>query len=798
MVRQYILDKGETHINIGWSCNTVADYLWYSLDNGGSWKKGIDIADNANGTYVISGLKANTPYNIKTRLRIKGSQTFEESQAEKVWTLNFPHCIDTPNFTLGDPVTLKFYNPLGHTFTFYIIANGTQIAQSFTCSRDEYTGLDDDTTVTQLYSTIVGERSGRYEVKVVYGESTITCDNGNTYAARYATSNHSLGAIAEDSITVNWSCDQEVDYLWHSVDGGTNWTGVDVDDGRYGTYTISGLSPNTEYKVKTRVRCKVSQRTTDSASLDVTTYDYPHCISSQNFVIGDRVTLNFYNPLGRTFTFYILANGKEYGVFSCSGTSYVGVDSATSVKKLYDMIPDKQSTKYKVRVDYGTTFRMWDGGHEYRINKQDCMPKFTDFELFDVNARVVEVTGDSHVFVKGLSAPTVRIGAPTSAVYHMETFNGATPKQYTAVLDGKHTTANYTEGIMTIIPFDEITYDGPADVVTKRVSVTAFDSRGLYAEVQKELSVYNYSKPLVNAIAKRKGFFEKGTALSISGSVSLLNINGVDKNGLTNVVYRYREKDGTWGGVHTATATINGDKFVCDDVTLILDNKKRYEIEVTVVDKLAEETVMVPVDIGQAVFFVSSNTFKCYNNGVEMPNFHTMYPVGSVYCSSTNTNPSALYGGTWELIDKAFTPSEKIVYQDPTTALSKFALTAERSGNTVRFIFDMTTKSTISAMTQLGAVSATTMAALGLVNYNGNGYFINSLLDGFAAVLDKGTIAHALFSPYGSLTMYSIFNVDGTKTIPANTNMYLEAVVICKPNQMIDSFCNRFYWKRTA
>lgn len=786
MVRQYILDKGETHINMGWSCNTVADYLWYSFDNGGSWK-GIAIADNANGTYVIGGLKANTPYNIKTRLRIKGSQTFEESQAEKVWTLNFPHCIDTPNFTLGDPVTLKFYNPLGRTFTFYIIANGTQIAQSFTCSRDEYTGLDDDTTVTQLYSTIVGERSGRYEVKVVYGESTITRDNGNTYAARYATSNHSLGAIAEDSITVNWSCDQEVDYLWHSVDGGTNWTGVDVNDGRYGTYTISGLSPNTEYKVKTRVRCKVSQRTTDSASLDVTTYDYPHCISSHDFVIGDPVMLNFYNPLGRTFSIYIVANGKEYGAISCSGTSYFGINSTQSIEKLYGMIPYKQSTKYQVRVNYGSTYRVWDGGHEYKVNTAECKPVFDDFDIYDSHPLVPSVVGDSGVFVKGLSIPVVAIGGAKNN--HMVTTNGATPKSYVIIHDGEYTGFAYTDPLRA--PFDPFEYSGK-----NYVTVRACDSRNLFTDVMKEVYVYDYAKPVINVSVKRKNYFEADTTLSISGTVSLLNINGTNKNALTGLMYRYREKNGEWGGWYGLTPTIDGDTFTCADELLTLDKLKSYEIEVTAEDKLTQNTVTVPVDIGQAVFFVSSNTFKCYNNGVEIPNFHTMYPVGSVYCSSTNTNPSALYGGTWELIDKAFSTANHIIYQGQNDTLKQFSILAEKSGNTVRFIIDMTTKIEVTDVTPLGRISKDTMSKLGLTE--APYYFLNDLKGTLAVVVDSGTIAHVQLAKSGEVTMYSVFNVDGTKTIPANKRIFFDGVVTCKPEQMIDSFCDRFYWKRTA
>ena len=33
--------------------------------------------------------------------------------------------------------------------------------------------------------------------------------------------------------------------------------------------------------------------------------------------------------------------------------------------------------------------------------------------------------------------------------------------------------------------------------------------------------------------------------------------------------------------------------------------------------------------------------------------FLQMYPVGSIYVNSTNTNPSTMFGGTWELVEKS-------------------------------------------------------------------------------------------------------------------------------------------------
>lgn len=90
---------------------------------------------------------------------------------------------------------------------------------------------------------------------------------------RYATSNQSLNSKTSSSIKMNWSSDSYIDLLWYSIDNGLNWNST-VSEGNYGgVYNITGLKPNTTYQIKTRVRRKDSELTTDSSTLSVTTYN---------------------------------------------------------------------------------------------------------------------------------------------------------------------------------------------------------------------------------------------------------------------------------------------------------------------------------------------------------------------------------------------------------------------------------------------------------------------------------------------------------------------------------------------
>lgn len=93
-----------------------------------------------------------------------------------------------------------------------------------------------------------------------------------TTIPRYATSNQSVAEKTDTEIKMNWSSDSTCDYVWYSIDNGSHWTAVGSVNAKSGSYKITGLSPKTAYNIKTRVRRKDSQLSTDSAKLTVSTY----------------------------------------------------------------------------------------------------------------------------------------------------------------------------------------------------------------------------------------------------------------------------------------------------------------------------------------------------------------------------------------------------------------------------------------------------------------------------------------------------------------------------------------------
>ena len=433
---------------------------------------------------------------------------------------------------------------------------------------------------------------------------------------RYATIEHSLSSKTETSATINWKSDKVIDYLWYSINDGTSWVGVGTVNDKNGSYTINGLTANTTYKVKTRVRGKESQLNTDSKALEVTTYDYPHCIESPNFVIGETVELKFYNPLRHTIGFNIIANGVKLTYdWTAEGTTYRGLYAEGVQTQLYNAIPNAQSGKYQVVVTYGSVVRTRNNGNTFSVDPSKCLPEFTDFSYADTS-NIANNTGNSQVLVKNLSVLSVTIAENQKMVAR----NGAKPDKYVISIDTKSETVNYAETAVSA------NIGSIANKGIMRLTVRATDSRGFSTAVYKDVTVYDYEKPVINVDVKRLNNFESQTTLKVNGSFSRVAMaNGVDANTVRFVYYRYRESGGTWStATRLETFITSYDKtqetagYSCTDVVLTLDNGKAFELEVLTYDAMSYDTVNATVNVGQAIFFISTNQKSCYINGQKL------------------------------------------------------------------------------------------------------------------------------------------------------------------------------------
>lgn len=176
------------------------------------------------------------------------------------------------------------------------------------------------------------------------------------------------------------------------------------------------------------------------------------------------------------------------------------------------------------------------------------------------------------------------------------------------------------------------------------------------------------------------------------------------------------------------------------------------------------------------------------NSGVNLGN---TYPVGSVVITDSNTNPGdTLKFGTWTLIDKEFkSQSRTATVSRNTTNFSALSVTAIYDSHTITFVGSMTSSVSIAG-TNLEVLTQT-------LTDNGASALASAIP--FTGYCDS---AHAMvlmdIDTAGRVRTLDVV-VRGTGTSVASGNSFDWSVTCpCLYTAMQDSFCDKFYWKRTA
>ena len=391
----------------------------------------------------------------------------------------------------------------------------------------------------------------------------------------------SISALSETSVRFNWAAENTVDYVWYSTNNGSNWTGKDVTDGTSGSFDVGGLTSNTGYNFKIRVRRKDSQLTTDSGAYYAATYAYPYLTSVPEFMVGNSLTIGIYNPLGRSCTISVIGdNGVEHNGETITGTSISSFNNDSWKNIWYSTLPSKTQGTYKARLVCATgNVNQVSSAVKYYLDTSDSgfKPVFTDNEIINVVNTANTAIAGSNKFIKnhnslsGVIKPMTAQRSARGSYYNVSSSGLATIKK-----DYSSSNINFVLGNMS----------------TNMFNVTAVDSRGFTTTRSKTIDLVDYNNPVVTTskITRQNGI---GTKAVLAFTGVYTNWTGLLKpNSIQSIKYKIGTS-GTWKSL-PSNATLTSSNGVWTLNAILNDTfatTSQYDLYLEIKDLL--ETVVV-------------------------------------------------------------------------------------------------------------------------------------------------------------------------------------------------------------
>lgn len=431
----------------------------------------------------------------------------------------------------------------------------------------------------------------------------------NTIPRYTNTTKWSVTSKTETSITLNWQTAEICSQIRYGTST-SSYTTANVNSNS-GSVTISGLTANQNYTLYFMPKRKDSNLWGNGSantwkSTTQSTYNYPNCTSAPNFTIGNSVTLQFYNPLNRTFAIRLWSHSSSAFVsdsININGTSYTFTPNANT---LYASIPNSKSSVYNVDSTYNSNKIVKVGG-SYSVNESTDAPTFNDFDYADTNATTLALTGDSTILVRNYSDVRATVSTSNKAIAK----NSATMVKYNLMIgDATPVSVNYSDSASVTTPTIN-------SITSNIINLNAEDSRGLTTLVSKTATIKNYTDiQKGNINITRTGNVGEAVTLNFDGTYWNESFGSVT-NTITsaNISYKYKKtSDNTWStGSTTITPTLSNNTYsysggIVGDVAGVgFNTQYSYNIEVTVADKLSSTTFTFVLGSGQPWLGIHNN-----------------------------------------------------------------------------------------------------------------------------------------------------------------------------------------------
>lgn len=396
-------------------------------------------------------------------------------------------------------------------------------------------------------------------------------------------------SITANGFTLSASSSATSDIWQYSTNGGTSWTQFSTTAGTSASKTVTGLSPNTSYTVKVRARKKSNQVYGTSGGTTVKTLGGA-VVNSVNTVTADASTVSIVlnvTVYEASYTNTLVIKNGSTSYLTISGLSWakgtanrtITLTAAQRTTLLTAMTSVKTFTgtfavsSYSGSTQIGTTSTKT---ATVQTTAANSAPINGGFTFADNSSTTYTITGNNQLLIQGQSPLKV---TPVTATAK----NNATIASYTVTCNGL-TASNTTGDAMSV---GKITASGNVAIV-----LTVTDSRGYTASVSQTVTVIPYTKPHVSSVSvRRTNDIEAEMQLVFNGTISAISVDGVQKNALQYVRYRYKLTSETSYSAYYSilgSVTRSGTSFSFSNLELCsLDSANSYDFHLQIRDKLA-------------------------------------------------------------------------------------------------------------------------------------------------------------------------------------------------------------------
>lgn len=493
--------------------------------------------------------------------------------------------------------------------------------------------------------------SGHYVLRVDWTQTKNVSANTSTITAKAYLVNDwslSINARSDNKVTIDGTAQTYASPAISST--GTHLLGTVTQTVNHGSDGSKSLTMSAVFYIRATLSGTYYESITASANITLDSIARASGVSASNVAMGSATTIAI-SRASSSFTHTL-----TYAFGSATGTIATKTTS-TSVSWTPPLTLASQIPK-AVTGTCTITCTTYNGSTS--IGSKTCTltltvpasvkPTITSLTAARVDGAVPSTWG---IYVQTKSKATLTINGAAGSY-------GSTISSYSITGGGYTSTASsFTTGFLNT--FGTITFTATVTDSRGRVSAAATVSISVVAYSPPSFASYLSQRCLSNGTANEDGTY-------IRGMVSYSYASCSSKNTITCATYYKKASDTAW--TNASAAFSSGTAFTFGGGKISTETS--YDIKYTLTDAFTTiaiqdivSTAAVVMDFkkggkGVAVGKVSEvdNAFEVAEDwdvrvyGKLLKDYiqsfiKTMYPVGSIYMSVNNTNPSTYFGGTW-------------------------------------------------------------------------------------------------------------------------------------------------------